>query len=65
MSPNIARKVVNYFKPTESSKEIQLTHRQQQIVQATVDGLSYKLITEKLIISIDTVKDHTKKIPYS
>lgn len=62
MSPSIARKVINYFSPTETSKESQLTHRQLQIVQAVVDGLSYKMIGEKLLISIDTVRDHIKKI---
>ncbi len=62
MSPSIARKVVNYFKPTQSIDESQLTHRQQQIVQCVVDGLSYKMIAEKLMISIDTVRDHIKKI---
>ncbi len=62
MSPSIARKVVNYFKPKQTSEESQLTLRQQQIVQGVVDGLSYKMIAAKLLISIDTVRDHIKKI---
>lgn len=62
MSPSIARKVINYFSPSEKSSQSQLTQRQQQIVQAIVDGLSYKMIAEKLMISIDTVRDHIKKI---
>ena len=61
MSPSIARKVVTYFSPKQKNKE-ELTSRQLQIVQAVVDGLSYKMIADKLMISLDTVRDHIKKI---
>ena len=61
MSPTIARKVVSYFKPNKKAKST-LTDRQMQIVQGVVDGLSYKLIADKYMISIDTVRDHIKKI---
>lgn len=61
MSPSIARKVVEYFLPKEK-KESPLTARQKQIVQGIVDGLSYKMIGEKYMISLDTVRDHIKKI---
>lgn len=61
MSPSIARKVVEYFTPKEKKESI-LTARQQQIVKGIVDGLSYKMIAEKHMISIDTVRDHIKKI---
>ena len=63
MSPSIARKVINYFGPTQKQNEMtSLTARQQQIVQGVVEGLSYKMIADKLLISIDTVRDHIKKI---
>lgn len=62
MSPSIARKVVQYFMPKERKAEDVLSPRQQQIVQGLVDGLSYKLIADKLSISIDTVRDHIKNI---
>jgi len=61
MSPSIARKVVNYFKP-KSSKKVKLTSRQQQIARSILDGLSYKMIADRYSISIDTVRDHIKKI---
>ncbi|HFC00639.1 MAG TPA: response regulator transcription factor [Phaeodactylibacter sp.] len=61
MSPSIARKVVEYFSPKEK-KEAQLTARQKQIVKGIVDGLSYKMIADKYMISLDTVRDHIKKI---
>lgn len=60
MSPAIARKVVNHFTPRKTGG--QLTPRQLQIVEAVVEGLSYKMIADKLLISTDTVRDHIKKI---
>lgn len=63
MSPSIARKVINYFGPKKEEKGINsLTGRQMQIIECVVDGLSYKMIANKLMISIDTVRDHIKKI---
>ncbi len=62
MSPSIARKVVQHFMPKARKEEDILSPRQQQIVEALVDGLSYKLIADKLSISIDTVRDHIKRI---
>ena len=62
MSPSIARKVINYFAPKQEKEESMLTLRQEQIVQGIMDGLSYKLIAERYMISIDTVRDHIKKI---
>jgi DNA-binding NarL/FixJ family response regulator len=61
MSPTIARKVVNYFAPKQK-KDTNLTARQYQIVEGIVEGLSYKLIADKLLISTETVRDHIKKI---
>ena len=60
MSPTIARKVIDHFAPTPEEKT--LPPRQQQIVQAIVDGKSYKQIAAELYISIDTVRTHIKRI---
>jgi len=60
MSPHIARKVVQYFAPKKT--ETTLTSRQEQIVQGLVDGLSYKMVADKLMISTETVRDHIKRI---
>ncbi len=61
MSPAIARKIVEYFNPPVK-KEEPLTVREKQIVQGLVDGLSYKLIADRLSVSIDTIRSHIKKI---
>lgn len=63
MSPSIARKVANHFIPKQKAKEdALLTARQQEIVDGIVDGLSYKLVADRLGISIDTVRTHIKHI---
>ena len=60
MSPSIARKIANHFRPKKP--DYQLTARQTQIIESLVEGLSYKMIGNKLNISIDTVRSHIKKI---
>lgn len=62
MSPGIARKVITHIGPKETSKEAILTSRQEQIVEGLVEGLSYKMIADKYLISVETVRDHIKKI---
>lgn len=62
MSPTIARKIAKHFMPKAKKVGQVLTPRQKQIVDALVDGLSYKMIGDKLSISLDTVRDHIKRI---
>jgi DNA-binding NarL/FixJ family response regulator len=62
MSPTIARKIVEYFNPAQKNTEGKLTQREEQIIKALVDGLSYKLIADRLSISVDTVRYHIKNI---
>lgn len=61
MTPSVARKVIEYFRPMPAPRE-ELTVREQQIVQAMVEGLSYKLIADRLMISVNTVCYHVKNI---
>ena len=64
MSPQIARKVIDYFKKPEIKKEpeSELTPREQEIVVGLVDGLSYKMIADRMSIAIDTVRAHIRNI---
>ncbi len=62
MSPSIAKKVINYFNPKKKTESVTLTPRQQQIAQGIIDGLSYKMIADKYMITQNTVRDHIKKI---
>ena len=50
-------------KPTENtSEEFHLTEREKEILKCFVEGMSYKLIADTCIISIDTVSCHIKNI---
>ncbi|HLR77316.1 MAG TPA: response regulator transcription factor [Balneolaceae bacterium] len=62
MSPQIARKVIHHFQEDASKKnsEYNLTDREHDIVNGLVDGLSYKMIADRLDISIDTVRAHIR-----
>jgi DNA-binding NarL/FixJ family response regulator len=61
MSPAIARKVVEYFAPRRTYKE-PLTAKEQQVIAAMVDGLSYKMIADRLSVTLETVRQHIKNI---
>ncbi len=66
MSPEIARKVMEYFtppsrKPTPQPESV-LTAKEKELVIGLVDGLSYKLLADRMNISIDTIRFHIKNI---
>lgn len=68
MSPSIARKVLNkmqtfqqHIKP-EEAPDYNLTPREKEVLACIVEGLSYKMIADKLFISYETVRSHVKKI---
>jgi DNA-binding CsgD family transcriptional regulator len=44
------------------SKASILTDRQKEILEMLVDGKSYGAISEKLFISVETVRSHIKKM---
>ena len=63
MSPGIARKVMASFH--EKKKDVRfesLTDRQNEILNALVEGLSYKMIADRMGISTHTTCDHIKAI---
>jgi DNA-binding NarL/FixJ family response regulator len=64
MSPSIARHVVNYFRqpPPKLKLAVDLTDRQKEILQGLADGKSYKMIADDCTITLETVRDHIKKI---
>jgi DNA-binding NarL/FixJ family response regulator len=63
MSPQIARKVIEFFAPRGKRETVSpLSAKEKEIVIGLVDGLSYKLIADRLSISIETVRFHIKSI---
>lgn len=63
MSPQIARKVTEYFsRPAAKDVTEGLTDREREVVDALVGGLSYKLIADRLNISMETARFHIKNV---
>lgn len=59
MSTNIARRIVSSFQIKRSDN---LTSRESEVLNLLCKGLSYKLIADKLFLSVDTVHFHIKNI---
>jgi len=64
MSANIATQVLKMFSSMNNSKgeDYNLSDREKQVLQFLVNGYSYKMIAAEMIIAIDTVRSHIKKI---
>jgi DNA-binding NarL/FixJ family response regulator len=64
MTPSIATRVLHFFRQQHESKPetYGLSEREKEILHYLVNGLSYKMIADKLEISYNTVNSHIKKI---
>lgn len=64
MSGAIARRVVESFQAPDPSTELRasLTEREGEILDLLIAGLRYREISEKLFISIETVRTHIRHI---
>jgi DNA-binding NarL/FixJ family response regulator len=64
MSPQIARKVVQSFHKGNNSADgiVQLTRREEEVLNLLSKGFLYKEIAEQLFISSDTVHNHIRHI---
>ncbi len=62
MSPSIALKVMRYFNKHQPNTSYQLSDKEQIILKELAQGLSYKMIADKLGISYFTVNNHIKRI---
>ncbi|WP_310558057.1 response regulator transcription factor [Flavobacterium sp.] len=60
MNPAIAQKVLDYFKPKAASNP--LTLKENEVLAHLSEGLSYKMVADKLGISYATVNTHIKHI---
>ena len=63
LSSAIARKIVQYFVPRPAAPEVAaLSDREREVLEALSRGLLYKEIADALGISINTVREHVRRI---
>jgi DNA-binding NarL/FixJ family response regulator len=66
MSAYVARRVLqlfaNFGNRPGAETEFDLSNREKEILDHLVKGFSYKMIADKLEISVDTIRSHIKKI---
>lgn len=60
MNPGIALKVLEYFKPQKIDNP--LSGRETEVLKLLAEGLSYKMVADKLYLSFNTVNTHVKHI---
>ena len=60
LSGNVARKVISSMRTKET--DIQLTKQESALLKFVVEGYSNKDISEKMLVSLPTVKFHTSNI---
>ena len=64
MTASVATQVLKMFSSmnNEKGEDYNLSEREKQVLQLLVDGYSYKMIADKLMVSTETVRDHIKKM---
>jgi DNA-binding NarL/FixJ family response regulator len=60
MNPVIAQKVLEYFKPNDTKSP--LSPKEDEVLALLAQGMSYKMVAEKLSVSYTTINTHTKHI---
>ena len=62
MTPSVALHVMSFFKEQKKDDSFNLTPREKDVLRLLSDGLSYKMVADKLGISYFTVNAHIKNI---
>ena len=60
MNPGIALKVLDFFQPQKINNP--LTKRETEVLKLLSEGMSYKMVADKLFLSFNTVNTHVKHI---
>jgi DNA-binding NarL/FixJ family response regulator len=60
MNPTIAQKVLDHFKP--ASIKNPLSPKETEVLSLLSEGMSYKMVADKLGVSYTTINTHTKRI---
>jgi DNA-binding NarL/FixJ family response regulator len=62
-TPSIAKKILNNFQQQpEKAEYIRLTEKEKEVLKHLVDGLSYKMIADKVSVSFHTIHSHVKNV---
>lgn len=61
MTPSIARKVLDHFQPASVAVS-PLSARENEVLALLAEGLSYKMIADKIHVSYNTVNTYTRRI---
>ena len=64
ISPSIARKVLQlpFASGIETNSTFNLSEREIEILKHLSKGLSYKMVANEMVISLDTVRTYVKRI---
>ncbi len=62
MTPSIALKVMRYFNEEKVPNNYNLSPKESETLKYLTEGLSYKMVADKMGISFFTVNNHVKKI---
>lgn len=64
LSPAVARKVIQFFQTNTHAQQndYHLTQKEKELLQHLVEGMSYKMIADAMMISFETVKSHVKNV---
>ena len=63
MTPDVARKVVEYFQALGDVPGMEhLTHREREVLDGLAQGWLYKEIADRLGVSVETARKHLKNI---
>lgn len=65
LSPSVAKLVVQFFQlnmPEAAPDDYNLTPKEKELLECLANGKSYKMIADKMSISIETVKTHIKSV---
>ena len=62
-TPSIAKKVLfNFQQQPEKAEYIKLTDKEKEVLKYLVEGMSYKMIADKIFLSVHTIHSHIKNI---
>ncbi len=63
MSPEVARKVLDYFSRKQPNDDLtRLSEKEKNVLQYIVNGFLYKEIASELAVTIDAIKKHANNI---